>query len=366
MAEQKFNIKSGFYNSINQDRLYSAEDMNRPYSRLISEGIFATKEGTPSTDFQVLATDNGMNITVKKGEAMLAKKWIENPTDITITISNNTGIVPRKDSIILQVDKKESGRIANIIYREGIASSNPVPPTLSSEEDIVEMRISNIYVAAGVNKIEQLAITDLRGSSECLWITSLIQQVDTSELFRQWQNAYEDLFNKMKEELKNVEDGSAYLLKTGGTISGDLIVKNTIIGNIETADKLKNSKKIALTGDIVGETSFDGEKDISCNTKINALKVVEYSKDFETTTQIQNEIYLDYPEGCTYQNSVIVSCTYCVDTGIVRRWKYVNSKDFFDEIEMVDSPKKIRLDFDKVNIDAGSRLTIRIVIFKFI
>lgn len=215
MAEQKFNIKSGFYNSINQDRLYSAEDMNKPYHRLISEGIFATKAGTPSTDFQVVATDNGMNITVKKGEAMLAKKWVENPSDIIITVSNNTGIVPRKDSIILQVDKKESGRVANIIYREGTASSNPVPPELENDDDIVEMRIANIYVSTGVNKIEQLAITDLRGSNECLWITSLIQQVDTSTLFMQWQQAYEDLYNNMKKELENIEDGSAFLLKNG-------------------------------------------------------------------------------------------------------------------------------------------------------
>ena len=96
MAEQKFNIKSGFYNSINQDRLYSAEDMNRPYHRLISEGIFATREGTPSTDFQVVATDNGMNITVKKGEAMFAKKWIENPSDIIITVSNRNSTTKRQ------------------------------------------------------------------------------------------------------------------------------------------------------------------------------------------------------------------------------------------------------------------------------
>lgn len=234
MTEQKFNIKSGFYNSINQDRLYSAEDMNRPYNRLINEGIFATKQGTPSTDFQVLATDNGMNITVKKGEAMLAKKWIENPTDIAITVSNNTGIVPRKDSIILQVDNKESGRVANIIYREGIASSNPVPPALSENEDVVEMRVANIYVAAGVNNIEQLAITDLRGSGECLWITSLIQQVDTSQLFRQWQQAYEDLFSKMKKELEDIEDGSAFLLKNG---TADAAKK------IDTARKIKFNRR---------------------------------------------------------------------------------------------------------------------------
>lgn len=225
MAEQKYNIKSGFYDSINKDRLYSAEDMNRPYSRLINEGIFATKEGTPSTDFQVLSANDGMNIIVKKGEGMLAKKWIESPSDIVITVSNNTGIVPRKDSIIIQIDKRESGRIANVIYREGIASSNPIPPNLSADDDIVEMRVANIYVAAGTAKIEQVAISDLRGSEECLWITSLVKQVDTSELFRQWQTAYEEYYQKIIKALQDIEDGSAYLTKDRiEIITGECVV----------------------------------------------------------------------------------------------------------------------------------------------
>ena len=325
MAEQKFNIKSGFYNSINQDRLYNAEDMNRPYSRLISEGIFATREGTPSTDFQVLATDNGMNITVKKGEAMLAKKWIENPSDITITVSNNTGIVPRKDSIILQVDKKESGRIANVIYREGTASSNPVPPMISNNEDIVEMRIANIYVVAGVSKIEQLAITDLRGSSECLWITSLIQQVDTSELFRQWQQAYKDLFKKMKDELQNVEDGSAYLLKTGGKITGDLTVDGHIKGTASAAEKLHTAYYIGLTGEVFGGALFDGTGNAEITTTLRNFIYKDYKIVIKENTNFF-ETDIDFPYGCNSQNCVVLSCMYAINNS---DYKYVDLSDKF-------------------------------------
>ena len=41
MSEQAINITSGFYNSINGDRMYSANDMNKPYKRVFTEGIFA-------------------------------------------------------------------------------------------------------------------------------------------------------------------------------------------------------------------------------------------------------------------------------------------------------------------------------------
>lgn len=53
MAEQKFSINAGFFDSINADRLYAASEMNRPYKRIINEGVFATPQGIPSTDLMV-------------------------------------------------------------------------------------------------------------------------------------------------------------------------------------------------------------------------------------------------------------------------------------------------------------------------
>lgn len=195
MSEQAINITSGFYNSINGDRTYSANDMNKPYKRVITEGIFATPQGTPSTDFQVLSANNAMNIIVKKGEGLLGNRWIELESDTVITVSSNTGITPRRDSIIVRVDNTQSGRVAQVIYREGTASSNPMPPNLVNTDTIKEIRVANIYVAAGATWISQDAITDLRGSGECPWITSLIKQVDTSTLYAQWQKAYQDYYD---------------------------------------------------------------------------------------------------------------------------------------------------------------------------
>lgn len=199
MAEQKISINGGFFDSVNKDRLYSADQMNKPYNRVITEGIFATPAGTPSTDFQVVSGNNGMNIVVKKGDGLLGNKWIENPSDQAITVSTNTSIVPRRDSIIIQVDKTQGGRVCNIVYREGTANANPMPPDLSTNSNIVELRVANIYVAPSANYIGQDAITDLRGSTECPWITSLIKQVDTSTLYDQWQTAYQNYYTQETE-----------------------------------------------------------------------------------------------------------------------------------------------------------------------
>lgn len=196
MAEQKFNVNCGFFDAVENDRLYSAEDMNRPYKRIIGNGVFATNQGTPSTDLQVISANDGLLIRVKKGEGIFANKWFENPTDLTISVPINSQIVPRMDSVIVQVDKRQEGRVGNIVYRTGEPSSSPQPPAINTSETLVEYRVGNVYVAPSANWIGQDAITDLRGSNQCPWVTSLIKQVDTSTLFDQWAAAYSNYYQE--------------------------------------------------------------------------------------------------------------------------------------------------------------------------
>ena len=84
MSDTNYEINAGFFDSIDDDRLYSADDMNKPYHRLIGEGIFSS-DG--SNDFQVSSADDGMNIIVAAGEGLLGDKWVENSSDFQITIS---------------------------------------------------------------------------------------------------------------------------------------------------------------------------------------------------------------------------------------------------------------------------------------
>ena len=200
MADQVFAVNSGFFDAVNEDRTYSAEQMNRPYKRIISNGVFATPEGTESTDLQVVSAGTGMTIICQSGEGLFGDKWFENPSDLSIVVPSNTGVSPRVDSVIVQVDKRTSGRVSNIVYREGTPSSSPAAPAINTITNVIEYRVANIYVAAGANYINNDAITDLRGSSSCPWVTSLIYQVDTSVLWTQWQSAYESYYNAATQD----------------------------------------------------------------------------------------------------------------------------------------------------------------------
>lgn len=223
MADQTFAVNSGFYDAVNSDRTYSADDMNRPYKRLVSNGVFATPQGTPSTDLQVVSAGTGMQIIVQAGEGIFADKWFENSAAINITVPDNTNTVPRVDSVIVQVDQRTSGRVGNIVYRTGTPSSNPAAPAINQVSNVTEYRVANIYVAAGANAINNDAITDLRGSSSCPWITALIQQVDTSTLWNQWQAAYQSYYDQMTEGFNDwFEDLTEDL-----TVETNLVVLNS-------------------------------------------------------------------------------------------------------------------------------------------
>ena len=198
MADTLYTINSGFYNAVDNDRTYDADDMSKPYHRIVANGVFATPQGTPSTDFQVLAGD-GMQITVKAGEALLGDKWVQSPADQVITVQSNPNYYLRVDSIVLRVDKRLSGRKASIVYRTGVPSQTPdaSAPSINLYADVPEFRLANIYVYTNVDTITQAEISDTRGSAECPWVTSVVDQPDTSTLWNRYDAAFSAKLNAM-------------------------------------------------------------------------------------------------------------------------------------------------------------------------
>ena len=58
------------------------------------------------------------------------------------------------------------------------------------------------------------------------------------------------------------------------TISGVKKFNSTIVGNIDTADRLKTPRTIELDGDITGSVSFDGSSNVTINTTIEPQSVL--------------------------------------------------------------------------------------------
>lgn len=257
MAEQIINVISGFYNAVSSDRTYSAEDMTRPYRRLVSDGVFATNEGTPSTDLRV-RSGSGMVINVDPGQGIFAHKWFENPAVQSITVDANATLYTRIDSVIVQIDNSISGRVGSIVYRPGTPSATPEPPAISSDPDIVEFRIANITVAPSASVITTANITDLRGSASCPWVTALIQQVDTSLLYDQWYDAYSRYYD---ESTQAWDDYEAARKAEWNAFFDELTADLTLTTNVERLSSTYTTPAETTTIP-VGIASYDDSRDI--------------------------------------------------------------------------------------------------------
>nr|MCR5652235.1 hypothetical protein [Ruminococcus sp.] len=178
MADQIYNVDCGFFNAVDGDRTYNAEQMSRPYRGIVSDGVFPNIGGTYN-NLLVTASGSTMSITVNSGDGIVGEKWLNNPAPINITVPSNTSEYTRIDSVIVQVNKTVTAREGNIVYREGTVTGAPHPPALVNNAYVTEYRVANISVAPNVTAITSEDVSDLRGTTDCPWVTSKVRESTT-------------------------------------------------------------------------------------------------------------------------------------------------------------------------------------------
>lgn len=189
-------ITYGYFNSINGDRTYNADQMSEYFDGLVSNGVYESVGGA----LQVTA-GSGMTVNVASGRGIINCKWVKNDAVLTLDITQAHAVLNRYTAVVMRLDIVN--RLIAITTKDGANASNPVKPTMQNDGTMVELCLAYIYVAATVTSITQANVEDMRASNLCGWVTGLIEQVDTSQLFLQWQTAYENYYNEMTTEFND-------------------------------------------------------------------------------------------------------------------------------------------------------------------
>lgn len=189
-------ITYGYFNSVNGDRTYNADQMSEYFDGLVSNGVYESVGGA----LQVTA-GSGMTVNVASGRGIINCKWLKNDAVLTLDITQAHAVLNRYTAVVMRLDIVN--RLMTITTKDGTNASNPVKPTMQNDGTMVELCLAYIYIGAAVTSITQANIEDMRPSNLCGWVTGLIQQVDTSQLFLQWQTAYENYYNEMTEDFNN-------------------------------------------------------------------------------------------------------------------------------------------------------------------
>lgn len=214
-------VTYGFFNSVNGDRLYNADDISNYFLHLISDGVFAT----PSNAMQVQAS-SGMTVNVSPGWGFIKCKWIHNDAPFALTLDAADIALARIDRIVLRLNAADTARSITIAVKKGTPGGTPTPPTLERVAGGVwELSLAQIAVAANATAITQANITDERAdTSVCGWVTGLIDQIDTTNLFAQFTAAFNAWFSSVKDEVKSTTIVVQYINTYTTTLSSETTI----------------------------------------------------------------------------------------------------------------------------------------------
>lgn len=193
-------INSYFFNAVNSggtyDRVYNAEDITSYLDMLVGDGVFPN----PSTNLQVSAS-SGMNVVVGAGSGWINGHKLVNTAALVLPVAAADVLLNRIDSVVFYVDYDE--RQMGIEVKTGTIASNPVAPALVQTDDRYELQLATIQVNKQITAITVAMITDTRmDSSVCGYVQGLIQQIDTSTLWQQQQQMFNDWFNSVKDQFQ--------------------------------------------------------------------------------------------------------------------------------------------------------------------
>ena len=188
---------SGFFNSVNGDRTYNADQMSEIFEGLITDGVYASVGNKLAVE-----PNSGLTIQINTGLGWFGKKWARNTSEYLLTLEDPDVLLNRYCAVCVRTDTSTESRTAEPYLKYSEFASNPVKPTMERSETVKEYCLAYVYIPAGVTEITASHIEDTRGITElCGWVTGLIEQLDSTTLFRQFEALFLDWFNSLADYL---------------------------------------------------------------------------------------------------------------------------------------------------------------------
>lgn len=303
-------VSSGFFNSLNGDRKYNADQMSAIFDGLIIDGVFASI----GTAFAVKAA-GGLTVNVGVGKAWFDHTWTVNDSILPIIAPEADVLLDRIDAVVLEVNKTESVRNNTIKFVNGNPSSTPSRPTLTNDGNVHQYPLCYIYRKYGTTVINQSDITPMVGTESTPFITGILQTINLEELLGKWQDELDQFIaarsqdvdnwiiqeendiinwlNGMKADLQQEKvaldqwieseqaDFLAWYNQMKDQLSGD------VAGNLQLAINKEEVKRILLVGFEDGTKEFSDDGTVITSTASDGRTLIKtFSDGFLTMTNV--------------------------------------------------------------------------------
>lgn len=173
-------IKSGFFNSIEGDRTYNAEDISGMYEGMITDGIIQSV----GAELKVSpCSPSGMRVSVAPGKAVLAGKWLRNTDDIVLTLEPSE-TQPRIDLIVAELNY--ANREFILCVKKGVAAAAPSAPEPEDNSTRKELPLARINIAANTAAVTEENIEDIK---ELASVNNVIFPSKMSKLYYRYKTS---------------------------------------------------------------------------------------------------------------------------------------------------------------------------------
>ena len=124
-----------------------------------------------------------------------------------VTLQQSNTSYSRIDRIVARLSIED--RKIDLAVLTGTPATNPVAPALTRNSNIYEIALANVLVGKNVSVITQANITDTRlNNSVCGMVAAVIDQLDTSTLFNQYETWFNEKMNEADSDYQQWFDDS--------------------------------------------------------------------------------------------------------------------------------------------------------------
>ena len=205
---------SGFFNSKNLDRTYTAENFCDYLGSIICNGI----QDNYGDCFRLLAASSGLSVSVGRGKAWINGHYFINDARYSINLSEYMDeSLPRYVGIAIYLDTTESVRNVTLKLFPGTPAESPQLPSIPQDEDHVRLLMYAVRLNPGATSLTERDWWDYRedanvcGYCKCILgkckVTDLMAQM--AQLIAEVQEnneTIEELTNKVDQLEAEVED----------------------------------------------------------------------------------------------------------------------------------------------------------------